>query len=44
MIVLEGEIEFEVEGDVHQPQPGDELFISGRSSLGVEHRQYDGSA
>jgi quercetin dioxygenase-like cupin family protein len=27
VIVLEGEMEFEVEGEVHHPQPGEELFI-----------------
>ena len=27
VIVLEGEMEFEVEGKVHPPQPGAELFI-----------------
>ena len=27
MIVLEGEMEFEIEGDIHHPQPGEELFI-----------------
>ena len=27
VIVLEGEMEFEVEGDGHHPQPGEELFI-----------------
>jgi quercetin dioxygenase-like cupin family protein len=27
VIVLEGEMEFEVEGEVHHPQHGDELFI-----------------
>lgn len=27
VIVLEGEMEFEVEGEVHHPQPGKELFI-----------------
>jgi quercetin dioxygenase-like cupin family protein len=27
VIVPEGEMEFEVEGEVHHPQPGEELFI-----------------
>ena len=27
VIVLEGEMEFEVEGEVHHPQQGEELFI-----------------
>ncbi len=27
MIVLGGEMEFEVEGRVHHPQPGEELLI-----------------
>ena len=27
VIVLEGDMEFEVEGEVHHPQPGEELFI-----------------
>ena len=27
VIVLEGEMEFEVEGNVHHPQPGEELLI-----------------
>ena len=27
VIVLEGEMAFEVEGEVHHPQPGEELFI-----------------
>ena len=27
VIVLEGEMEFEVEGQVHRPQPGEELLI-----------------
>ena len=27
VIVLEGEMEFEVEGEVHHPQRGEELFI-----------------
>jgi len=28
VIVLEGEMEFEVESKVHHPQPGEELFIT----------------
>lgn len=27
VIVLEGEMEFEVEGEIHHPQPGEELLI-----------------
>jgi quercetin dioxygenase-like cupin family protein len=27
VIVLDGEMEFQVEGEVHQPQPGEEVFI-----------------
>ena len=27
VVVLEGAMEFEVEGDVHHPQPGEELLI-----------------
>lgn len=27
VIVLEGDMEFEVGGQIHHPQPGDELFI-----------------
>jgi len=27
VIVLEGDMEFEFKGQVHQPQPGEELFI-----------------
>jgi quercetin dioxygenase-like cupin family protein len=27
VIVLEGDMEFEVEGQVHRPEPGEELFI-----------------
>lgn len=27
VIVLEGEMEFEVEGEEHHPRPGEELFI-----------------
>jgi quercetin dioxygenase-like cupin family protein len=27
VIVVEGEMDFEVKGEVHHPQPGEELFI-----------------
>ena len=27
VIVLEGEMEFEIEGTVHHPKPGEELYI-----------------
>lgn len=27
VVVLDGEMEFEVEGAVHRPQPGEEVFI-----------------
>ncbi len=27
VVVLEGEMEFEVEGKIYRPQPGEELFI-----------------
>lgn len=31
VIVLEGEMEFEVEGDVWHPEPGEEVFIPARA-------------
>ena len=27
VLLIEGELELEIEGEVHRPQPGDELFI-----------------
>lgn len=29
--VLEGDVEFEIEGDITRPQPGDELLIPARA-------------
>jgi quercetin dioxygenase-like cupin family protein len=31
VMVVEGEVEFEVDGQVHQPAPGEELFIPARA-------------
>jgi quercetin dioxygenase-like cupin family protein len=31
VIVLEGEMEFEVAGTIHHPRPGEELFIPARA-------------
>ena len=31
VIVLEGKMEFEVEGQVHRPQPGEKLMIPARA-------------
>ncbi|MCS6915423.1 MAG: cupin domain-containing protein [Myxococcales bacterium] len=31
VMVLEGEVEFEIEGKAYRPQPGEELFIPARA-------------
>jgi quercetin dioxygenase-like cupin family protein len=31
VIVVEGDVEFEIDGQVHRPAPGEELFIRARA-------------
>jgi quercetin dioxygenase-like cupin family protein len=35
VMVVEGDVEFEVEGDVHRPAPGEEVLIPARARHSV---------
>jgi quercetin dioxygenase-like cupin family protein len=37
VMVVEGDVEFEVEGVVHRPRPGEELLIPARASHSVRN-------
>lgn len=38
VMVIEGEVEFEIAGVVHRPRPGEELFIPARAVHSVRNR------
>lgn len=37
VMVLEGELEIEIEGELHRPDPGEELFIPGGACHSVRN-------
>lgn len=37
VMVVEGEVEFEIDGQVHRPPPGEELFIPARARHAVRN-------
>jgi uncharacterized cupin superfamily protein len=37
VMVVDGEVEFEIDGQLHHPAPGDELFIRARASHTVRN-------
>lgn len=37
VMVVEGDVEFEIDGTLHRPQPGDELLIAARATHTVRN-------
>ncbi len=42
-MVVEGEVEFEIDGEIHHPAPGEELLIPARASHTVRTKGRGGS-